>query len=178
MNTGVGTFFALSLDSKANANGCQTVFQPNVDGGNPIFPWDVADEPPAFQDSTMAIGHGTDHHRLLTRSFVQSDSLGRRCRMRRRIIRFFLNTLMMFALVITTMAIVSFGIPMTGSEGLSKAYAMGRKHHHYSETSGGGSDGKPVHSVPEPSTLILLGSALGAAGLYKAIKRARRNRSD
>ena len=85
---------------------------------------------------------------------------------------------MMFTLVITTMTIVNFGIPMIGSEGLNKAYAMGRKHHHYTESSGSGSEGKPVHSVPEPSTLILLGSALGGAGLYRMIKRARRNRRD
>jgi hypothetical protein len=99
--------------------------------------------------------------------------------MRGRIIRFFLNRLMMFTLVMTTMTIVNFGIPMIGSEGLSKAYAMGRKHHHhYNGSSGSGSDGNPVHSVPEPSTLILLGSALGGAGLYKMVKRARRNRGD
>ena len=98
--------------------------------------------------------------------------------MKGRIVRFFLNPIMMFTLVATIMTIVNFGIPMTGSGELNKAYAMGRKHHHYRENSGAGSDGKPVHSVPEPSTLILFGSALGAAGLYKMIKRSRRNRSD
>ena len=96
--------------------------------------------------------------------------------MRSKMIRFLVSGLTMFALVIATMTIVNLAVPIIGDDGLDNAYAMGRKHHRYSDSSGGGSEGTPTHSVPEPSTLILLGTALGAAGAYKVIKSRKRNR--
>ena len=96
--------------------------------------------------------------------------------MRSKMIRFLVSGFTMLALVIATMTIVNLAVPIIGDDGLDSAYAMGRKHHHYSESSGGGSEGTNTHSVPEPSTLILLGTALGAAGVYKIIKSRKRNR--
>lgn len=98
--------------------------------------------------------------------------------MRSKIMRFVLSSLTILALTIAAMAIVNSGISIIGTGGLNKAYALGRKHHHAGQSSGGGSEGTPTHSVPEPSTLILLGSALGAAGLYKVIKSKKRNKKD
>ena len=96
--------------------------------------------------------------------------------MRSKMIPFLVSGLTMFALVIATMTIVNLAVPIIGDDGLDSAYAMGRKHHRYYDSSGGGSEGTPTHSVPEPSTLILLGTALGAAGAYKVIKSRKRNR--
>jgi hypothetical protein len=95
--------------------------------------------------------------------------------MKGKMIRFLVGSLTMFALVIATMTIVNLAVPIVGNDGPDKAYAMGKKHH-YQESSGGGSGEKPTHSVPEPSTMILLGSGAGVLGLYKMIKSRKRNR--
>ena len=96
--------------------------------------------------------------------------------MKGRITRFFMSCLTAFTLVITAMAIVDFSVSIVGNEGLNKAYAMGRKHKYYVSPSGGGGEETPVHTVPEPSTLILIGSALGAGGLYRMMKSRKRDR--
>ena len=100
--------------------------------------------------------------------------------MKDRITRFFVSFLTVFTMVITAMAIVDFSVSIVGNEGLDKAYAMGRKHKHryYVSPTGGGGEETPVHTVPEPSTLVLIGSALGAGGLYKMMKSRKRDREN
>lgn len=112
--------------------------------------------------------------------------------MKRRIVRFCVSTFTMFMLILSTSTAVVFVAPIIGDDALNKAYAFGSKsgnRHRGSqrssetvnvvpdETGVGVPDGESVFSVPEPSTLILLGSALGAAALYRRMKARKRSKN-
>jgi hypothetical protein len=88
--------------------------------------------------------------------------------------------------------LLNFVAPIIGDDALNKAYAFGSKSGHMHRTSNTSSgtvdivpdetsdsiaDGNPIVSVPEPSTLILLGSALGAAVLYKRMRSRKRSKN-
>jgi len=112
--------------------------------------------------------------------------------MKGRIVQFCVSTFTMFMLILSTSTAVLFVAPIIGDDALNKAYAFGSKsgHRHRAsntssgtidivpdETGDGVPDGNPTFSVPEPSTLILLGSALGAALLYKRMRFRRRSKN-
>ncbi|NIM98030.1 MAG: PEP-CTERM sorting domain-containing protein [candidate division Zixibacteria bacterium] len=110
--------------------------------------------------------------------------------MKSKIIRFSMASFTMSILLVSAVTVGDFVAPIFNDHGLSNAYAMwlfrdqDHRYRYPSGTSpttaesgedasdGNASDGNPTFSVPEPSTLILLGSAMAAvAGLCRKIKR-------
>ena len=95
--------------------------------------------------------------------------------MKRRIIHFVMTTFMMFSLLIFAFLIADFSQHLTNSCEKNAAYALGRKHrrpgHRPHQNPG------PHHSVPEPSTLALLGTGLVVGGgIYTFIRYRKRNK--
>ena len=70
-------------------------------------------------------------------------------------------------LILVTLALLmsSSAAPLAQGRGTSE---QGRGNGHQN-----GANGNPFHSVPEPSTLILLGAAAGVVGLRKIWQRRR-----
>jgi len=109
--------------------------------------------------------------------------------MKSKIIRFSMASFTMSILLVSTVTVGDFIAPIFNDDGLGSAYAMWLfrdQDHRYRHSSGTSpytaesatdeSEGNPTFSVPEPSTLILLGSAVAAvAGLYRKVRSRKQN---
>jgi len=88
----------------------------------------------------------------------------------------------MFTLLVSTLTIYNFIAPNIVKDELGKAYAAcspqssGRSSGKTQTASA--PDGNPVAPVPEPSTLVLMGSGLVAAGLYRKLRARKRNENN
>jgi hypothetical protein len=79
-----------------------------------------------------------------------------------------------------TLGLILFTLALSMSSSAAPL-AQGRGHAYGHENSGqgrgnghqNGANGNPVHSVPEPSTLLLLGAAAGVVGLRKISQQRR-----
>jgi len=106
--------------------------------------------------------------------------------MKARLLRSFVSSIAMFTLLVSTLTICDFIASTIVKDGMSKAYAACSSSSSGSGSSGGNpnshesssSGENPVASVPEASTLLLMGSGLFAFGLYKTLRSRKRNKNN
>ena len=105
--------------------------------------------------------------------------------MKARLLRSFVSSIAMFTLLVATLTICDFIASTIVKDGMSKAYASCSSSSSGSGSSGGNPNShessygeNPVASVPEASTLLLMGSGLFAFGLYKTLRSRKRNKNN
>lgn len=106
--------------------------------------------------------------------------------MKVRLLRSFVSSIAMFTLLVATLTICDFIASAIVKDGMSKAYASCSSSSSGSGSSGGNPNSHEsssygenrVASVPEASTILLMGSGLFAYGLYKRLSSRKRNKNN